>query len=257
MRTTTFITARGVLNLSVAGFLCLTAARTSAEDKPAEKKGWDTSAFVGATLTRGNSETFLGNLTLDTKRSWPKNEVSFGASAGYGEATVNGVNQKNTEYLRGYGQYNRLLTERFYGGLRVDGEYDGIAGVDYRARVSPLAGYYFIKRPKTKLSGEVGPSVVFENLKSEPSDTYLGFRAGERFEHKLTETTKIWQSFEYIPQVDRWSEKYLINAEAGIDAAISKKTSLSLVCQDNFDSLPAAGRKQNDVRLIAGLRYKF
>jgi len=245
------------LGSSFATVLCLAAAVGFAEDKPAEKEGWKGDVFLGATLSRGNSDTFLGNLTLDAKRKWPKDELAFGASAGYGESEVDGDTQKNTEYLRGFGQYNRLFTEKFYGGLRVDGEYDAIAGVDYRAKISPIAGYYFIKKPKTTLSGELGPSFVFENLKSEPADSYVGFRVGERFEHKLTDTTRIWQSFEYIPQVERWSEKYLLNAEAGIDAAITKKASLSLVLQDNFNSEPSTGRKQNDFRLIAGLRYKF
>ncbi len=245
------------MGFALATALGLAAGAASAQNKPAEEKGWETSAFLGATLTRGNSDTFLGNLTLDTKRKWTKDELAFGASAGYGEAEVDGDNEKNTEYLRGFGQYNRLFTERFYGGLRADGEYDGIAGVDYRARISPLAGYYFIKTPKTRLSGEVGPSVVFENLKTAPSDTYLGLRVGERFEHKLTDTTRIWQSYEYIPQVDRWNEKYLLIGEAGIDAAITKKASLSLVVQHNYDNEPAAGREQNDLRAIAGVRYKF
>jgi len=243
--------------LSTACILCLTSTLVSAEEKPEEKKGWETSAFLGATLTRGNSDTYLGNLTLDAKRKWTNDELALGTSAGYGESTVDDQTQKNAQYVRGFGQYNHLFTERMYGGLRLDGEYDEIAGVDYRFRVSPLAGYYFIKKPKTTLSGEVGPSVVFENLKSESAQSYLGFRAGERFEHKLTETTRIWQSVEYIPKVEDWSEDYLINAEAGIDAAINKKMSLSLVCQDNFNSKPAAGRKENDIRVIAGLRYKF
>lgn len=254
---TTSIRLRRRLSLGTAGLLCLTTCQTFAQAKAEEKKGWETSAFVGATLTRGNSDSFIGNLTLDTKRKWEKDDVAFGASAGYGESTVDNSTTKSAQYARGYGQYNRLFTERFYGGLRLDGEYDDIAGVDYRVRISPLAGYYFIKQTKTTLSGEIGPSMVFEKLKSESAQSYLGFRAGERFEHKLTDTTRIWQNFEYIPKVEDWSENYLLNGEAGIDAAISKKTSLSLVFQDNFNSQPASGRKQNDVRMIAGLRYKF
>ena len=53
---------------------------------------------------------------------------------------MNNVNTKNTEFVQGYGQYNRLFSDRFYGGLRLDGQYDGIAGVDYRFKVSPHGG---------------------------------------------------------------------------------------------------------------------
>jgi putative salt-induced outer membrane protein YdiY len=253
MQTTTSFMVRGGIGLAVGACLALAEATASGQEKPAEKKGWETSAFLGASLTRGNSDTFMANLTLDTKRKWTKDELAFGASGGYGQME----DETNTEYVRGFGQYNRLFNERLYGGVRVDAEYDGIAGVDYRFKASPLLGYYFIKNAKTTFSGEVGPSFVFEKLKGAGDDTYVGFRAGERFEHKLTATTRIWQTFEYIPQVDRWVEKYLLVGEIGIDAAISKKASLSLVLQDNYDSEPAPGRDANDLRLIAGVRYKF
>ena len=141
--------------------------------------------------------------------------------------------------------------------MRVDGEYDGIAGVDYRFRVSPLLGYYAIKNARTSLAFEAGPSVVFENLEAEHSDTYFGVRFAERFEHKLTDTTKIWQSVEYVPRVDRWVEKYIITAEVGIDTAITKKWSLRVVGQDIYDSEPAGNNKNNDLRIIAGTAYKF
>lgn len=237
--------------------LCGWAGSAAAQNKPEEQKGWETTAAAGATLTRGNSHTFLGTVSLDTKRKWERDEAAFGVAAGYGEAKVDGEKQTNTEFVRGFGQYNRLFTERLYGGLRLDGEYDGIAGVDYRFRISPLVGYYVIKEPKTTLALEAGPSLVFEKLEGQSSDTYLGARFGERFEHKLTETTKIWQSLEYIPQVDRWTEKYLLIGEVGIDTAITTKLSLRTVVQGNHDSEPAAGRKKNDLRLIAGIAYKF
>ncbi|HEY9172684.1 MAG TPA: DUF481 domain-containing protein [Verrucomicrobiae bacterium] len=245
------------LSLGVAATLSLSCGAALAQNKPAEQTTWETTAAAGATLTRGNSDTFLGTLSLDTKRKWERDEAAFGITGGFGEAKINGDTQKNTEYVKGFGQYNRLFNERLYGGLRVDGEYDGIAGVDYRFRVSPLLGYYAVKNPRTTLAFEAGPSVVFERLKGSGSDTYLGARFGERFEHKLTETTKIWQTFEYIPDVGDWTDKYLLVAEAGIDAAITKKMGLRVVLQDNYDSDPAPGRDGNDLRLIAGVSYKF
>ena len=57
--------------------------------------------------------------------------------------------------------------------------------------------------------------------------------------------------------MDRWTEKYIITAEVGIETAITKKWSLRVVGQDIYDSEPAAGRKNNDLRLIAGTAYKF
>jgi putative salt-induced outer membrane protein YdiY len=227
------------------------AAVTNAPPPP--KNPWDVTAAAGVTLTRGNSRTMLTTLSLDAKRKWDKDEVLFGAQAGYG--TDKDV--RNADFANGFGQYNRLFSERFYGGLRVSLNYDGIADLSYRVTVSPLAGYYLVKTTNVTLAVEAGPALVDEKYYHEPPDGYWGFRAGERFEYKLTATTKIWQSLSYVPQVDRWADKYIVTGEAGIDTAINKHWSLRVVLQDIYDSEPANGRQKNDMRLIAGTAYKF
>ena len=229
-----------------------TPAATPVPAEP-EKKGWETSAAAGLTLTRGNSDTLLVTAGINTARKWEKDEAAFGLSGGYGEdnSTV------NNEFVQGFGQYNHLFTERFYAGLRVDAAYDGIANLDYRVTVSPLVGYYLIKNEKTTLAVEVGPSGVWEQYQGQSANSYVGIRFAERLEHKLTDTTKLWESVSYVPQIDRWAENYIITAEAGIDTAITKKWSLRVVLQDVYTSEPANGSVNNELRLIAGTAYKF
>ncbi len=240
-----------------AAVICAPAAMAQDAKAAEAPKGWESTAAAAVTLTRGNSESFMATLSLDTKRKWERDELAFGLSGGYGESETDGVNTKNTEFIQGFGQYNHLFSDRFYAGLRVDGQYDEIAGVDYRFKISPLAGYYLIKTPKTTLAVEAGPALVMENLEATPSSSFWAARFGERFEHKLTDSTKIWQSIDYVPQIDRWADKYLITAEVGIDTAITKHWSLRVVFQDMYDSEPSPGRKENDIRLLAGTAYKF
>ena len=235
----------------------LAFAQSAASPPPPNTNHWETTAAAGATLTRGNSDTFLATLSLDTKRKWEKDEAALGVSGGYGDSKVNGVDTKNTEFLQGYGQYNRLFTDRFYGALRLDGKYDEIAGIDYRFTVSPMAGYYLIKNTNMTLAVEGGPSLIYQHLKGEPANGYWAARLAERFEYKLTATTKVWESFEYLPKVDEWARNYLANFEAGIDTAITTHWSLRVVFQDQYASEPANGREKNDIRLIAGTAYKF
>ena len=163
---------------------------------------------------------------------------------------------KTRSSCRGYGQYNHLFTERFYGALRLDGQYDGIAGINYRFKVSPMVGYYLIKNDRMTLAAEAGPSLIYEKLARESAHGYWAARlAGGLVQ--LTATTKVWESLEYLPKVDDWSKNYLVNFEAGIDTAISKAWSLRVVFQDQYASEPATGRKQNDMRLLAGTALKF
>ena len=229
----------------------------AAPPPPPETLAWVTTAAAGLTLTRGNSESFLATISLDTKRKWEKDEVLLGASGGYGDSTVNDVNNKNTEFVQGYGQYNYLFSDRFYGGLRLDGQYDGIAGIEYRFKVSPMAGYYLIKNDKMTLAAEGGPTLIEEHLLGETAHGYWAARLAERYEYKLTATTRLWESLEYLPRVDDWAQNYLLNFEAGIETAINKHWSLRVVFQDQYASQPAPGKKDNDLRLLAGTAYKF
>jgi putative salt-induced outer membrane protein YdiY len=252
------------VSLLFSGVIALTAAQTNK---------WDASLAAGATLTKGNSDTFLGNLTFKATRKYsPYDEVLLGASATYGttkkdETTVfpkpgggnttitREVTDTTTANANGFGQYNHLFTERLYGGVRLDLLHDAVSDVKYRVTLSPLAGYYLIKQTNTFLAVEAGPSLVTEKVGNE-SDTYAALRLAERFEHKFSNKARVWQSIEILPQIDRF-ENYIINAEVGAEASLTENFSLRGVIQDTYDNEPAAGRKKNDLKLITSLVYKF
>jgi putative salt-induced outer membrane protein len=238
--------------------LCLaapTAFSQAATNAPPKSPPWDVSASAGLTLTRGNSKTLLavGNL-LGTKK-WEQNEVDLGVDGTYGETTINGTNTKNAEQLHGFGQYNRLFSDRVFGYLRVEGLHDEIADIRYRLQIGPGAGYYFIKTTNTTFRAEIGPGYIYEQDSSEQR-SYMSLRIAERYDQKINAHAKLWEFAEVLPQVDRFS-KYIINAEVGIETAITKKLSQKTYLQDSYHSEPALGRLKNDMKLVAALAYKF
>jgi hypothetical protein len=244
-------------------YMALAEAAKPADAKapePPKKKKWESVASVDLTLTRGNSRTFLATASVNTQRKWASDELLLGGSAGYGNSTVKSSSGQETssetqDYLKGFGQFNHLFSERFYSGLRLEGLHDNVADINYRITVSPMAGYYFIKHTNTFLSGEVGPSLIDEEL-GHHTQTYLGLRVGERFEHKFGSGAKIWQSLEWIPQVDKF-DNWILNAEAGVAAPITKSLDVRLIAQDTYNNQPAAGRLKNDLKLLAGIGYRF
>src|SRR5262249_921428 len=153
---------------------------------------------------------------------------------------------KNADNYHGYIQYNRLFTDRFFGYLRAEGLYDSIADIDYRFTFSPGVGYYFIKTDSASLRGEIGPGYVVQK-QGGVKDDYFTLRIAERYDQKINDHVKLWQSLEYLPQVDRF-ENYIINGEIGIEAAISKHFKLRTYFQDSYHSEPAAGKKNNDLK---------
>jgi hypothetical protein len=252
----------------LAAFLIITTGSMSvgaADSAPADVKKddtpkWESTLTAGVTLTRGNSKTFLATGAFATKRAWSSEELLFGASAGYGDNTVsaNGaeVDTVTDSYIRGYGQWNHLFSKRVYAGLRVTGEHDDVADLAYRVIGSPLAGYYFVKQTNTFLSAEIGPSAVTEKFFNQASDSYFALRLGERGEYKFPLGSKLWENVEYLPKIDDFNN-YLVNAEIGASAPISKGLSLSLVLQDTYKNVPATGKLKNDMKLIAGIAYNF
>ena len=225
-------------------------------DLKAEPKKWDSVATAGVTLTRGNSKTFLGSLSLNTKRTWTDDEVLFGANAGYGENTTTGVRNTTDSYVKGFGQWNHFLTPKTYVGLRLAGDHDDVANLTYRATVSPLIGYYFVKQTNQFLAGEIGPAYIKEKFFGEKEHNYIALRVAERGERKFASGAKIWESVEWLPKIQDFNN-YLVNAEAGVSAPINKALSVSLVVQDTYKNVPAAGKLKNDLKLIAGLSYNF
>ena len=242
--------------LAALGSFLLASAATTYADAPAapaaeKKPAWETSAAAGLTFTSGNSKTLLATASIVTLHKWTKNELSLGADGSYGQND----SVKNNESVHGFGQYNRLFNERVFGFGRVDALHDAIADVDYRVSLSAGAGNYFIKNKRTTLTGEFGPGVIFQHKGGENS-TYMTLRIAERFEYKLTERAKVWQSLEFLPQVDDFNN-YIVNFEVGIETALTQKMSLRTWIQDTYQNEPAANREKNDFKLVAGVGYKF
>jgi putative salt-induced outer membrane protein len=244
---------------AVSAHIAMLCGLAQAQPVPAAEKkpAWETSAFAGLTLTRGNSETLLGSANIVTAKKWDHNELGLGADGTYGETKLPGATNsvKNAESIHGFGQYNRLFNERLYALGRVDALHDAIADVEYRVTLSVGAGYYFLKTTNTVLSGEVGPGYVFEKLGSD-EHSYATLRLGEKFTQKLSSHARLWQSAEFLPQIDDF-DNYLVNAEIGVEADITAHLSLSTFLQDTYKNHPAPGRKQNDLKLVAGVKYKF
>jgi len=230
-----------------------------ADANPSTTNKWESSVSAGATLTRGNSETFLGTIAAATGKKWDQNEVAMGADMAYGTTKnqTTGNNDTTAETVHGFAQYNRLFNERLYGYGRVEGLHDGVADIDYRLSLSAGAGYYFIKNKATLLSAEVGPGFIAERLGGHDK-SFATLRLGEKFNQTLSDRARLWETAEILPQVDDF-KNYIVNFEIGVEADLnsSQKLSLRVYLDDTYNNVPAPGRKKNDLKLVAAVAYKF
>ena len=217
-----------------------------------EETGWETTGALGFTITRGNSETVVANVSLLGLKKWELNELSAGISGGYGESE--GI--RNNENLRGTLQYNRLREENesyLFG--KMDILHDSIADIDYRISISAGYGYYLVNRERFALSLDLGPGFIAEQTPIQ-RDEYMTLKLGEKLDWKIGEGSRLWQSIECLPEISR-PDNFLIVLEIGVESALTEKLGLRVTLEDRFDNHPAPGRRSNDLRLITGLSYKF
>jgi putative salt-induced outer membrane protein YdiY len=219
---------------------------------PGKPKGaWNNSISAGATVVRGNTDTTLITADYQAAKKTAKDEYAAMASAAYGEQ--NGV--QTVDSYKGSFQWNHLFSERFYDYLRADGLHDYIANVNYRFTGGPGLGYYLLKQTNTALSVEGGVNYEAQEL-GDVNENFATVRLADKFEHRINDHARIWQTVEIFPEVDKW-DNYVVNFEIGAEASFTKSLSLKAYVDDNYENEPALQHEKNDVRLMAGVAYKF
>jgi putative salt-induced outer membrane protein YdiY len=220
---------------------------------------WKSSIALGLTLARGNTDTTQASIAASTEKQWSQNYLRFVADALYGESRPPNASHSSetAEVLHGASQFNHSFWENFFAYARVDGFHDGIADIKYRLTLSPGIGYYFVTNKTFDVSLEGGPGYIKEQLDGE-SESFATLRLAQKLHYAISPHARLWDVIEFLPQINRFNN-YLVNAELGCEAGLSKSNTLSLraVLQDSYNNVPAAGRLRNDLKLITSVVYKF
>ena len=212
---------------------------------------WDSSLDLGLTLTRGNSDTSLFTTNYKAQKKVDQDEYFTGIGYTFGQDTGSTI----TDELTGFFNWNRLVSDSDYFGLKLEGRKDAIANIDYRLQGSALYGHYFIKNDTTNFSVEGGPgftTVSLGGVETNTSHVYVG----EKASHKLTDNTNLTQSFSGYASLDDL-DRYNMVFNIGVDTAMSESMSLKVFLENKYESTPAAGSTNNDLRLVSGISYKF
>jgi putative salt-induced outer membrane protein len=246
------VTITNVVILTNAGSapISITAPVVVAPNKKAEY-AWNNSISAGLTLARGNTDITMVSGDYSTAKKTPKDEYSATLGAAFGEQD----SKQTVDNYKGSIQWNHFLTTRFYDYLRGDGLRDYIADVDYRVTGGPGMGYYLLKDTNTTLSAETGVNYEAESLAG-LNTSFTTVRLANKFEHKVNNHARFWQSLEVFPQVDEFGN-YVVNFEIGAEANFTKSFGLKTYLDDNYYNRPAADHVKNDVKLVTGIAYKF
>ena len=220
-----------------------------------EKGAWEKSMALGLNMTSGNSDTLLVTAMGAARRETDQDLMDFGAAVSYGEddALEESTGSSTTRNdLRANAGYNYKISELVYAGLGSKFLHDEIADVKYRLNLNPTIGYFLLKDADFSLGIEGGPGYTFEKV-AEESDDYFSPRIADRFDWVISCTSKLYQSAEVLFDISD-SENYLINAEIGVESALSTDLSLVVSLRETYDHQPAEGRDKGDLALISALK---
>ena len=242
---TTTITMNKTTLLSIAATTALTSALH------AEDSNWKNSFDLGATLTRGNSESTLITVGYATTKKEASDEYFGAFNYTYGESADAVTNDE----VLGSFAWNRLVSDLTYAGVRTDLRIDELADIDYRIGVTGLVGHYFVKNDSTYFALETGIGFTTEQTGGE-SDSYANLYIGDRFEHKLNDKTRVYQTLTVTAPIDDLGD-YSLVGEVGLETTLTDAMSLKIYVQDKFEGEPPAGLNNNDIKVVTGVSYKF
>lgn len=242
---------------------------TAFGEDAAEPKATDVSVTLGGTFNDGNTESTDANAAIDVEGAVNTiGTFKAGAAVNFARNTTkttsvdadgNSVTEKDSETTAENYEAKGRVDFNVSGPISAyfDASYlrDEIADLDYRITAGPGLSYNFLKNDVNEARIDLGISPMWESLSGD-SEFYTMGRVAEYASHAFEGGAKIWESVEFL-QAFEDGDKYLVNAEVGVESPLNDKLSLRLVAQDKYNSLPAEGNEKNDVKVIAAVRIKL
>jgi putative salt-induced outer membrane protein len=215
---------------------------------------WTGNAGFGLSLSRGNTETANLNASFEATHD-PKTTSVWKAKGLYLRGENNGLRSVDRLHLEARNE--RTLSTRVYGFGNLQFLKDQFKDIDYLIAPSAGLGYKLVATPATTFNVDGGLGVKFEKNPGLERRTNPVITASDKFEHKLSPTATLTQSFGALWKAQDFGDA-LYTFTAGVAAALTARTQLKVEVLDSYASRPpTAAVKSNDVALLTALVYKF
>lgn len=214
---------------------------------------WKSSLALGATYKAGNTDKTLYTMNLKGDRTAPGSDW---ISSLYGEYGRTEGSQTEGQ-LRGQSEYRLKLGEgsKWYAAAFGEIYNDALKDINYRVKIGPNIGYYFINDAKMKLDANGGINYVHENTAAGEED-YAEYRAAANYLWQISESASYYLNIEYsadVKDVDNGTGLLV----TGVKSKVNNKLSLFVELRDEYDNMPDPGVAYNDTTVLAGLSYDF
>lgn len=211
---------------------------------------WNADVKVALNGSQGNTETFQLGAAAEAIRETDDDRLRFG-----GLIARQSQDSKDTvKNTRGWLYYDYHLGAHWELGAFVTLEYDRFKDLDLRTVVGGGPGYRFIDTKTMLFKVRAGVAYVNENFGEQSDRDYATAVLGDEFRWQISDDRSIYQLLDVYPSFADASD-LLLHAEVGFRQTLMKDLFIELALIDDYDNLPAEGRKKNDFRYLVQLGY--
>lgn len=213
--------------------------------------GWETTAAMGLTLNRGNSDKT--GLKLDWDSEFSDEQREFIWETGYHFADNAG--QTSADRLHARLQGNHQLEGPVFLGVSLAFLRDDLADIDYRISPGILLGRRIIDNDRTRLVVEAGPTMTIEQT-GDGYGSYPSVMIGERLKHRFSDKVSLKQSVVATSGFDE-PERYTLSSRLALDTKLNSHLSWRVELESKYENLPVQGREHHDLVLTSGVAWTF
>jgi len=220
---------------------------------PAEYESpWSFEIGLAGSLARGNTETF--DLLADGKVNYERNQVKAELKAAYMYGEAKSVTTSENWHIQA--RMERRICGRSYGFGKYNYDRDPFADLDYRHTGILGYGRTLIDREKTKLKGELGGGMVWEQRLTTPPTASPAAYLGLDFSHEWGAGNTFTLDYDFVPYLNNFDLSYM-TWDMKFGTPLCKGLDLTVGARVGWVIEPPAPTKPLDLLLAVGLRLKL
>lgn len=221
------------------------------EEKAQAKIGkWSATVEAGGLYTEGNSEQLNARGKILVQKKSDVELIQFYASGEYAEQSK----VRSASEAKAGMRYEYLFTDRLFGYVSQEVEYDEFENLDLRYSFAIGPGYYWIKKPNHELKTFAGVGLLHESFMDGFDRTDAQMEIGVDYMVDLTEWMKLTHMARYYPTFDSVRDYRLVfDTAVKMPIASSEIWSLKFGALYEYDPIPRPGFESLDQTYYANI----
>lgn len=217
--------------------------------------GWDGSANLGFSMSRGNAVTTTFTAGIRAEKSGERDKWTTYLNTLWNRNRVAGLDITASNAVWGGVRYDRNITGKLFAFGSYDFERDIPQLLRFRSVVGGGLGYHVIKNDKTELDvfgGLAWNKSWFIGATTSSAEVLVG----NTLKHKFNDKMRFQQGFTFYPNITDSGEFRFI-FDSTLSADVTKRIGWFVTVGDRYNSLPMLGAQKNDFLLSTGIKIGF